>query len=147
MLTRGSYLGRADDKLSLEHPFESSREFCMIHDVCVLARLARDPNGEVLARLPQEGTPDVAASKKDCNLRSILQNVNSSASCKNRFERNLPYLGVHKNSSYSRLDVACGKNVGAENQMKSLYLSTFQRPIPFSYQRKWNLRMDYYSRG
>lgn len=82
-LTRSVYLGpRVDDKLGLERPFENSREFRMIQEAYVytVARLARDPKGEVLASAARRYTRCCRVKEGlHCNLRSILQNVNSSS--------------------------------------------------------------------
>jgi len=58
-----------------------------------MARLARDPNGEVLTSTARRYTRCCRVKEgSHCNLRSILQNINSSTSCKNLFQRNVPYL-------------------------------------------------------
>lgn len=51
----------------LEHPFENSREFCVKHGVCVYIRwrVSHAIRRGRSWRPPQEGTPDVATSKKD----------------------------------------------------------------------------------
>lgn len=72
---RPPFGARADDKPGLEHPSENSREFCMIHG----ASRTRSER-EVLASTARRYTRCCRVEEGlHCNLRSILQNVNSFA--------------------------------------------------------------------